>query len=130
MVATSSLAAAPFSVVLPAKDLKRSRDFWENVVGVEIMDAPAPGAYIGKAGMGTQFLVYETALVPTKATAAAFVVSDLAATMAELRGRGMVFMDYDLPGIKTVNGVAEMGAKGSAAWFVDSEGNTINIVQM
>lgn len=130
MVATSSLAAAPFSVVLPARDLKRARDYWEKVVGVEIMDAPAPGALMGKAGMGTQFLMYETTLEPTKATAAAFIVADLAATMVELRARGMVFMDYDLPGIKTVNGVAEMGPMGSAAWFVDSEGNTINIVQM
>lgn len=130
MVATSSLAAAPFSVVLPAKDLKRARDYWDKVVGVEIMDAPAPGAFMGKAGMGSQFLMYETPLEPTKATAAAFIVTDLAATMAELKARGMVFVDYDMPGLKTVDGVAQMGPMGSAAWFVDSEGNTINIVQM
>jgi predicted enzyme related to lactoylglutathione lyase len=130
MATKSSLASAPFSVVLPAKDAARARDYWDRVVGVETMDGPAPGMFMGKAGMGSQFLMYETALEPTKATAAAFVVSDLAATMVELRGRGMVFQDYDMPGLKTMNGMAEMGDGSRGAWFVDTEGNTINIVQM
>lgn len=130
MSATSVLATVPFSVVLPAKDIARARDYWERVVGVEIMDAPQPGYFMGKAGMGTQFLMYETPLEPTKATAAAFVVPDLDAAMTEMRARGMVFQDYDMPGLKTVNGVMEMGDMGRGAWFVDTEGNTINVVQM
>ena len=127
---TSSLAQAPFSVVLPAKDLARAKDYWVRVVGVEMMDAPGPGTFMAKAGMGTQFLMYETPLEPTKATAAAFVVSDLMATMAEMRERGMVFMDYDMPGLKTVNGMVDSPEMGKAAWFMDTEGNTINIVEM
>jgi predicted enzyme related to lactoylglutathione lyase len=131
MLTTSSLATAPMSVVLPAKDLKRARDFWENVVGVEIAGDAVPGTFMGKAGMGSQFLMYETPLAPTQATAAAFIVSDLDAVMTELRSRGMTFLDYDMPGLKTVNGIAEFGAgMGRGAWFMDSEGNTINVVQM
>lgn len=130
MAMTSSLAMAPFSVVLPAKDAARARGYWERVVGVETMDGPAPGMFMGKAGMGSQFLMYETPLEPTKATTAAFVVSDLAATMAEMRGRGMVFEEYDMPGLKTMDGMADMGHGSRGAWFVDTEGNTINIVQM
>ena len=130
MLTTSSIATAPFSVVLPAKDAKRARDFWERIMGVEITDGGAPGYLMGKAGKGTQFLIYETQNEPTKATAAAFIVDDLDATMAELRQRGLKFEDYDLPGLKTMNGVVDMGAMGRGAWFVDSEGNTINVVQM
>jgi predicted enzyme related to lactoylglutathione lyase len=130
MLTTSRIATAPFSVVLPAKDIKRAREFWERKVGVEITDAPAPGYFMGHAGGGTQFLMYETPLKPTEATAAAFLVDDLNAVMADLRTRGVVFADYDMPGLKTVNGVAEMGPMGRGAWFVDSEGNTINVVQM
>jgi predicted enzyme related to lactoylglutathione lyase len=130
MLTTSRVATAPLSVVLPAKDIKRARDFWERIVGIETTDAPAPGYFMGKAGMGTQFLVYETPYAPTQATAAAFLVDDLDAVMADLRSRGLTFMDYDMPGLKTINGVAEMGPMGRGAWFVDSEGNTINVVQM
>jgi hypothetical protein len=53
---------------------------------------------------------------------------DLDADMAELRERGVVFADYDLPGLKTVDGVAEVGTE-RAAWFRDSEGNTIVLSQ-
>ena len=130
MLTTSRLATAPFSVVLPAKDIKRAREFWASKVGVETTDGPAPGYFMGHAGAGTQFLMYETPLAPTEATAAAFIVDDVEAIVAELRQRGVTFMDYDMPGLKTVNGIADMGPMGRAAWFVDSEGNTINIAQM
>jgi predicted enzyme related to lactoylglutathione lyase len=130
MLTTSRIATAPISVVLPAKDIKRARDFWERVVGVEVMDAPVPNGFMGKAGMGSQFLMYETPFAPTEATGAAFVVDDLDAVMTDLRARGLTFADYDLPGTKTVNGVAEFGDGSRGAWFVDSEGNTINVVQM
>jgi predicted enzyme related to lactoylglutathione lyase len=130
MATRSLVAAAPFSVVLPAKDIKRARDFWERVVGVETMDAPDPGYFMGSAGKGTQFLMYETPLEPTKATAAGFIVDDLDAVMDDLRGRGLTFLEFDAPGIKTVNGVADFGPMGRGAWFVDSEGNTIGVNQM
>ena len=130
MPTTSRVAAAPLYVVLPAKDITRARDFWERVVGVEITDLPQPGYFTGHAGKGTQFLMYETTLKPTEATAASFLVDDLDATMADLRGRGLKFVEYDLPGLKTVDGVASMGPMGRGAWFVDSEGNTISLNEM
>jgi hypothetical protein len=55
-------------------------------------------------------------------------VDDVEAAVAELRGRGVVFEEYDLPGFKTVDGIAEIaGEKG--AWFKDSEGNLLAIGQ-
>jgi hypothetical protein len=64
-------------------------------------------------------------------------VDDIEATVAELRRRGVVFEVVDLPGLKTVNGIAEVagnypssGATGEkAAWFRDSEGNLLGIGQ-
>ena len=62
-------------------------------------------------------------------TAAAFVVDDVTAVVRELRGRGVTFEDYDQPGLKTVDGIAEFeGVK--SAFFVDSEGNIIAINEM
>ena len=64
-------------------------------------------------------------------------VADLEATVAELRRRGVVFEKYDLPGLKTVNGIANIegnypskGVGERAAWFKDSEGNLIGIGQL
>jgi hypothetical protein len=64
-------------------------------------------------------------------------VDDIEATVAGLKERGLVFEDVDLPGLKTVDGIAEVsgnypskGGRGErAAWFRDSEGNMLGIGQ-
>lgn len=57
--------------------------------------------------------------------------------MRQLRGRGVVFEEYELPGLKTVDGTATVqgnypgkgGVGERAAWFKDSEGNLLGIGQ-
>ena len=61
-------------------------------------------------------------------TKASWRVSDLAAEVAELRSRGVELEHYDEPGLKTVDGVAEVGF-ALAAWFVDPHGNPIGLLQ-
>ena len=69
--------------------------------------------------------------VASAGSALALVVTDLRETMTELRSRGVVFEDYDIEdGPKTVDGVAADEAGGAAAWFTDSEGNIVNLVQL
>ena len=53
-------------------------------------------------------------------------MEDLAAEVAELRGRGVVFEEYDQPGLRTVDGIATTPV-GRAAWFKDSEGNVLTM---
>lgn len=60
-------------------------------------------------------------VVPT-AHAAAIV------EVADLRARGIEVADYDKPGLRTVDGVADVGFALSA-WFVDPGGNTIGLLQ-
>jgi hypothetical protein len=56
------------------------------------------------------------------------MVNDVEAAVAALRGKGVTFEEYDMPGLKTVNGIAELGGfKG--AWFKDLEGNILSVVQ-
>jgi predicted enzyme related to lactoylglutathione lyase len=59
-------------------------------------------------------------------TAVSFQVADIAAAIAELKAKGVVFEDYDFPGLKTVDHVCVLGAE-KAAWFKDSEGNYLCI---
>lgn len=57
--------------------------------------------------------------------------------MAELRNRGVVFEEIDVPGFKTIDGIAEVsgnypssgGIGERGAWFRDSEGNLLGIGQ-
>ncbi len=129
-ITKSRLSMAPMSAVLPASDIKRARDFYERVLGLEIADQPMMGGFMVHAGNGTQFFVYETKASHGDATVAGFLVDDLEGTMRELRDRGVMFEEYDMPGMKTVNGVVDLGDAGKSAWFKDSEGNIISVNAM
>ncbi len=73
--------------------------------------------------------LYESQFAGTAGhTLLSFDTKDLAADMKELRGKGVKFEDYDLPDLKTVDGVAEFGPVKNA-WFKDSEGNILGLVQ-
>ena len=70
-------------------------------------------------------LVYETQFAGTAQNTALGIDSDdFDRDLADLKAKGVTFNDYDLPGIKTVDGVIELGGMRTA-WFNDSEGNII-----
>jgi hypothetical protein len=78
---------------------------------------------------GSQFALYPSAGAGTaQHTIAGWTVGDIEAEVGELRARGVVFEEYDLPNLKTVNGIAALGPN-RAAWFRDSEGNILGIMQ-
>jgi hypothetical protein len=70
-------------------------------------------------------------------TQMAWQVDDIEAVVTELRKRGVVFEEYDLPGLKTINGIAEVsgnypssgGMDERGAWFRDCEGNLLAVGQ-
>jgi catechol 2,3-dioxygenase-like lactoylglutathione lyase family enzyme len=122
------LSDFPAYPVVPAADMARARRFYEETLGfVPIMDTPGGIAYRAKDSM---LFVYPSEFAGTnKATAAGFTVSDIAATVAELKARGVRFEEYDMGDFKTVGGIAQTpGALG--AWFKDTEGNIISLVQL
>jgi hypothetical protein len=61
-------------------------------------------------------------------TKASWRVRDIVTEVAELRSRGVEPVEYDGPGLKTVDGVADVGF-GLSAWFVDPSGNMIGLLQ-
>ena len=115
--------------VLPAKDINRAKDFYRDKMGMEPSESMEEGSVMYSCGQGTRFLVYQTDNAGTaKNTQMGWETDNLEREMEELRGRGVVFEDYDFPGLKTENGIATADW-GKAAWFLDSEGNIINISQ-
>ncbi len=113
---------------LPAKDLERAKSFYADKLGLKPSEEGPEGVTYRFATGG--FQLFESTGAPSgDHTQLGLDVEDLEATVEELRGRGLVFEEYDLPGFKTVNGIAEIaGEKG--AWFKDSEGNLLAIAQM
>jgi len=112
---------------LPAKDLERAKSFYADKLGLKPTEEDQGGiTYRTESGA---FVLFPSTGEPSgDHTQIGWTVEDIEATVEELRGRGVVFEEYDLPGFKTVNGIGEVaGEKG--AWFKDSEGNLIAIGQ-
>jgi predicted enzyme related to lactoylglutathione lyase len=133
----ADLGEFPVAGVLRAEDIARARTFYTDVLGLKAMDAPGSsgeGMGMFTAGGGTMVMIYERPGMPApENTTLGFgvAVDKFDEVIADLRGRGVIFEDYDLPdiGLKTVDGVGDYdGAK--VAWFKDTEGNIINIASM
>jgi len=110
--------------MLPVKDLPRARRFYEQALGLEAGAAKPDGKFVYRCG-GTEIALFPKA-EGTKAehTALSFKVADIGRAIAELKGRGVRFADYDYPGLKTVEHVCVLGSE-KAAWFEDPEGNIL-----
>lgn len=115
------------TAVLPAKDIDRARRWWHDVLGRDpVYSDEASGSLFFDVG-GTLVLVYATSFAGTAQNTALNLESDdLDRDVAALRERGISFHDYDFPGLKTVDGIADLGGLRSA-WFSDSEDNIIAI---
>lgn len=112
---------------LPAADLDRARGFYESTLGFTPASVNPGGVFYDCAG-GTRFFVYPSPSAGTnQATAGGFAVPDIEAAVEELKGRGVTFEQY--PGFTDEHGIADTGTVRSA-WFKDTEGNIIGIVQL
>jgi catechol 2,3-dioxygenase-like lactoylglutathione lyase family enzyme len=113
---------------LPASDLARARAFYERTLGLEV-GGESPGGFGVLYIVGTSAVfVYASEIAGTNQTAVSFEVDDLGGMVKELRGRGVTFEEYDLPGLKTDNGIAETEGE-RRAWLKDTEDNILAIVQ-
>jgi catechol 2,3-dioxygenase-like lactoylglutathione lyase family enzyme len=118
----------PIDVVLLATDLDASKDFYANKIGLEIASEGPFGVQF-KCGAESRLAISKsTTGTADEQTQAAFRVKDLAAELAELRSRGVKIEEYDQPGLKTVNGVADIGF-ALMAWFIDPGKNCVGIMQ-
>jgi catechol 2,3-dioxygenase-like lactoylglutathione lyase family enzyme len=119
------LSSSPLSATIPFRGLRRAADFYGRKLGLSrIAGSPREGYLTYRAGKGTSLLLFESkSRKKSDNTAATFEVKDLAREMATLRKRGVRFQEYDLPGIRTVDGVAE--GMGKIAWIKDPDGHIL-----
>jgi catechol 2,3-dioxygenase-like lactoylglutathione lyase family enzyme len=128
------LGSARVATRIPVQDLQRARAFYSEKLGLEPVE-DRPGGLLYRCASG-EFALFESGgASPGTFTQMAWEVDNIDAVVAELRSRGVVFEEYDLPGLTTTNGIADVegnypskGGKGErAAWFKDSEGNVFGI---
>jgi catechol 2,3-dioxygenase-like lactoylglutathione lyase family enzyme len=114
--------------IMPCRDLDGARAFYESVLGFRPLDV-GPSAVLYPAGEGSVIGVsVSSGKASGSHTQVAFTVPDIDAEVADLKRRGITFLEYDLPDFKTTGGIAQMGPN-RAAWFLDPAGNMIGIVQ-
>jgi predicted enzyme related to lactoylglutathione lyase len=130
----AGLGDFPAAAVLRAENLERAAKFYTEVLGLVARPLGSAGGTMLEAGHGAMVMIYERPGMPApQNTTLGFSVplDKFGGVIEELRAKGVVFEDYDIPdmGLKTVDGVAEMDG-GKAAWFKDTEGNIVNIATM
>ena len=121
------LAKGKVHPTLSVTNLERAKKFYGETLGLKSNGELALDHVEYEAGEGT-FLVIYVRPEPPKAenTAASFIVDDVEVIVKWLKERGVVFEEYDLPGLKTTNSIATLGdLKG--AWFKDPDGNILAI---
>lgn len=122
------LQRSPMYAYIPARDVARARRFYEQTLGFDPKEETAGGVVYEFADHTACFL-YPTANAGTSRASQAFwQVDDVEREVAELKARGVTFEEYDAPGMKTRDGIATAGG-AKAAWFKDTEGNILALVQ-
>jgi catechol 2,3-dioxygenase-like lactoylglutathione lyase family enzyme len=115
------LQQSPMYAYLPAQDVPRARRFYEEILGFK------PGRETA-GGVTYEFGDHTACFLTSKASQVFWQVQDIEREVAELKARGVKFEDYDMEGEKSPSGVVTAGG-AKAAWFKDTEGNILAIVQ-
>ncbi len=120
-------ADRPATAMIPASDVERALAWYRDKLGIVAERQNEMGATFALAGVNA--FLYPTEYAGTaQHTVLSFSSADLVADMAAMRARGITFIDYDLPNLKTENGLADWG-EVKVAWCRDSEGNILGFVQ-
>ena len=120
------LGNSQITPTIPATDIERAKKWYEEKLGLTPKEeGPEGSRYV--CGDGSTFLLYNSQFAGTaQHTVASWSLDDFDSVAEALRSKGVTFEDYDLPGLKTENGIADFeGVR--AAWFKDSEGNILAI---
>src|SRR5713101_7101668 len=116
-------------VVLLAMDLAAAKDFYANKIGLPVL-SESPGGVTFQCGGDSQLVVTKSSVgTKDEQTQATFRVADVQAEVSELRRRGVQIEDYDTPGLKTQDGIADIGFAWMA-WFIDPANNCVAMMQL
>jgi predicted enzyme related to lactoylglutathione lyase len=123
------LSNYPIDVVLLAMDLAAAKNFYADKIGLPVL-SESPGAVTFQCGGDSQLVVTKSSVgTKDEQTQATFRVADVRAEVSELRRRGVKIEDYDMPGLQTQDGIADIGFAWMA-WFIDPDKNCVGLMQL
>jgi catechol 2,3-dioxygenase-like lactoylglutathione lyase family enzyme len=122
------LSGARIMAIVPTTDIARAKAFYGRTLGLVDANLPTPGAQVVYLCGGETLLeVYERRTAGNaQHTLASSEVNDIRASVDELRNRGVRFEEYDLPEVKTEDGISTTGNLREA-WFRDPDGNILRV---
>ena len=114
---------------LPAQDVARARQFYEQKLGLKPSEVQPDGSARYLVGNAT-FLVFQSrGKASGEHTQMGLEVEDARRAVGELKSAGVMVEEYDYPDFKTSNGIVEMPDGSKGAWFKDTEGNLISVIE-
>lgn len=123
------LNISTLTTIVPVMDMMRACDFYEHKLGLKLEGARTDGGFLFSCGGGTLLELYpKPGGTKAEHTIASFEVDDIESEIHALEGHGVVFEDYNLPDLTTVNHICKIGDE-KAAWFKDTEGNYLCLHQ-
>jgi catechol 2,3-dioxygenase-like lactoylglutathione lyase family enzyme len=121
------LSTSKVHPTLSVTNLERAKKFYGDTLGLKSNGEIAKGHIVFETGESTYLVVYERPEPPkAENTVASFSVDDVERTAQWLKNRGVVFEEIDIPGLKTIDGIATLGDR-KGAWFKDPDGNILAI---
>jgi catechol 2,3-dioxygenase-like lactoylglutathione lyase family enzyme len=121
---------ARITAIVPVSNIEAAIEFYESALGLRLDerrdDLPTNREAELSAGSGNLLLYESVGAGQSRHTVAGFRVDDLDTVVAAVRARGVTFEEYDLPDLKTVDGIASVGDI-RAAWCKDPDGNILAI---
>lgn len=122
-------ATGTVSAMIAASDLARAKAWYADKLSLA-PSAEFEGAVLTYTSGNSTFNVYQTEFAGTaKNTVAVWRFKGVRDEVARLRGRGVEFEDYDFGEEKTVGGILADADGNVNAWFKDSEGNILALVE-
>jgi catechol 2,3-dioxygenase-like lactoylglutathione lyase family enzyme len=116
---------APVTATVAVKDIETGKQFYGETLGLKKVDENMGG--VAYESGGSQLFVYQSDTAGTgQATCAFWPVNDIEGTVAELKGKGVNFEHYDMPG-GTLEGDIHIMGEMKAAWFKDPDGNILSV---
>jgi catechol 2,3-dioxygenase-like lactoylglutathione lyase family enzyme len=126
-VVVMALSTSAVTAALPVTDTGRAREFYSERLGLALRETNAEGSLVYDLDGGARLMLLpREAGTQNPSTALTWEVADVATELADLQERGVAFEDYDLPGLTTVDHVADLDGE-RAAWFLDPDGNVLCI---
>ena len=92
---------------IPVQDLQRAKKFYAEKLGLEPSEE-RPGGLLYRHANGEFALFESSGSASGDHTQMGWEVEDIEAMVEQLRTRGVVFEEYDFPGLRTVNGITEV----------------------